>query len=424
MPRLSAADAPAPTLTRTNGPLPRVFLCNPAEVAAIRARAATNDPVLMPAIHQLESDATNALTLGPYSVTRKNAVPPSGDKHDYTSRAPYFWPNPATSNGLPYVRHDGERNPGAAVDGDNVRLGHMADAVETLALGYYFTRNEDYAARCAYVLRVWFMSPKTRMNPNFNFGQAVEGVNEGRAAGLIEARRFTQVVDAVGLLAGSREWTEADQRAMEKWFTEFLQWMRESKIGRAECAAKNNHGSFWDLQAVSYALFTRQEAFAREVLEEAKHKRIGTQIEPDGTQPLELARTKSWGYSVFNLAALTTLAELGDRVGVDLWHYETKDGRSLRKALDYLIPFAFDGVKWPHQQLGAWNPSNLYPIIGRMAEKSPGEKYSALAAKLPPFAPEDRVHLLRLATLPAPPPPAMKPTPPPAPAEKSTTGAR
>src|ERR1044072_5271844 len=60
---------------------------------------------------KLERDARKALVSGPFSITSKATTPPSGDKHDYMSQAPYFWPDPQRPNGLPYIRRDGDRNP-------------------------------------------------------------------------------------------------------------------------------------------------------------------------------------------------------------------------------------------------------------------------------------------------------------------------
>ena len=90
---------------------PRVFLLNAKTLTANKQRARQHDPSLATALAKLESDAKKALNVGPFSVTTKEAIPPSGDKHDYMSQAPYFWPGPGEPNGLPYIRRDGERNP-------------------------------------------------------------------------------------------------------------------------------------------------------------------------------------------------------------------------------------------------------------------------------------------------------------------------
>ena len=330
---------------------PRVFILDAKQLAP--------DPV------KLERDARKALTSGPFSVTSKATTPPSGDKHDYMSQAPYFWPDPNRPNGLPYIRRDGERNPEINKITDHRVLDQMESAVETLALAWHSMRNEEYAAKATTLLRAFFLDPVTRMNPNLQFAQAIPGINTGRGIGLIETRGLTRIVDAIGLLADSKAWTAADQKGMEDWFSRFLQWMLESKNGREEAAAKNNHGTFYDVQIVSFALFLGKTDLAKSVLETAKTKRIAVQIEPDGRQPLELARTKAWSYSVGNLDGLMLLARLGENVGVDLWNYETRDGRSIRKALEFLKPFASGEKKWTYQQLGEWPPQILLALIRR-----------------------------------------------------------
>src|SRR5262249_4414420 len=150
------------------------------------------------------------------------------------------------------------------------------------------------------------------------YAQAIRGVNTGRGLGLIESRLFTKVIDAVGLLAGSQAWTGDDDAALRQWFTTYLDWVLTSEHGREEAIAKNNHGTYYDIQVVMFALFLDKTDLAKEVVEQAKTKRIAVQIEQDGRQPLELARTKAWGYSLGNLSGLMTLARLGEHVDVDL----------------------------------------------------------------------------------------------------------
>ncbi len=322
-----------------------------------------------PPLAKLEADARKALTAGPFSVTSKQMTPPSGDKRDYMSQAPYFWPDPKSPNGLPYIRRDGERNPEIDKITDHRVKDQMEAAVETLALAYYFNGVEEYAARATELLRVFFLNSDTRMNPNLEFAQGIPGINTGRGIGLIETRGLVRVIDAVGLLAGSKSWTKEDQRDLQKWFDDFLRWMLESKNGCDEAAAKNNHGTYYDVQVVSFALFLGKTDLAKRVLREARSKRIALQIEPDGSQPLELERTRAWSYSIGNLDGLMQLARLGENVGVDLWHYQTRDGRSIRNALRFLVPFARGEKKWPYQQLGQWQPAMLFPLLQRAAKR-------------------------------------------------------
>jgi hypothetical protein len=202
------------------------------------------------------------------------------------------------------------------------------------------------------------------------------------------------VVDATGLLAGSKSWTAADQKGLAGWFSKFLQWMQESRNGREESAAKNNHGTFYDVQLILFALFVGRNDLAKETAEAAKEKRIALQIEPDGGQPLELKRTKAWSYSNMNLDGLMLLARLAEDVGVDLWTYQTKDGRSIRRALEYLYPYALEDRKWTYQQLGGFEGKSFFPLMRRAAQHYQDEKFKAAASRVPKMEPSDREHLL------------------------------
>jgi len=325
-------------------------LCSLDAARLRQTRSHLTDAAPRPAMEALRREADVALKAGPFSVTQKERTPPSGDKHDYLSLAPYWWPDQKSKDGFPYIRRDGETNPDSKRGTDAPTIVAMASAVETLAIVYYFTGEERYAERAALLIRAWFLDPATKMNPNFRYAQAIPGHNDGRGAGLIESRHFIKVVDAAGLLGGSRAWTDKDGRALAAWFREFANWMQSSSNGKDEAQAKNNHGSWYAAQLACFALFIGDKELARKTAEAARD-RIAWQVEPDGKQPHELQRTRALGYSAFNLVALMTLAEAGKRVGVDLYAYQTKDGRSIRLALDYLAPYADAAREWPHQQI-------------------------------------------------------------------------
>jgi len=379
--------------------VPRVYLLDGDYLRSVRIRVENGDHQFDPALESLRHDADRALSAGPFSVVNKDTAPPSGDKHDYMSLAPYWWPNPDAKDGLPYIHRDGERNPDIYKIHNRSDLGTMTETVETLSLAYYFTRDEKHASRARLLIRTWFIEPATRMNPNFQFAQAIRGVNTGRGLGLIESRLFTKIVDAVGLLADSSAWTHDDDRALKQWFTIYLQWMLTSEHGREESSAKNNHGTYYDVQVGSFALYLGKKDLAKEVVEAAKQKRIAVQIEPDGRQPLELVRTKAWGYSIGNLSGLMSLAQLGDHVDVNLWNYETPDHRNIRAALDFLVPFGLGGEKWPYQQIGGFSRDTLYPLIRRAAARYPKTQYQSLLLKLPPNDPANRSTLLYRSTI-------------------------
>jgi len=326
--------------------------------------------------------ADRAMKEGPFSVIDKETIPPSGDKHDYMSMGTYWWPNPKTANGLPYVRRDGERNPEIEKIPDHQNMGRVGKDSRLLGLGFYLTGKEAYAARAALLLRTWFLDPATRMNPNLNFGQGIPGITTGRGTGIIDSHSLTDVVDAVGLLAGSTNWKAEDQKGMEKWFADYLSWLEENPIGQDEAKAANNHGTFYDVQVADFALFIGKPEIAREVVKKAEEKRLARQVMPDGSQPLEAERTRGLSYSLFNLEGLMELGDLGEHIGVDLWHFETGDGRSIRRALDYLLPFAAGTKKWEHQQITEFKAQEIVPRLLEAAAKLGDSKYEKAAQKL------------------------------------------
>lgn len=332
---------------------------------------------------KIDKDAAKALTIKVASIVTKQATPPSGDKHDYMSQAPYFWRNPNTTSGFPYIRRDGERNPEIKQYPDHDLLDTMISTVERLALGYHVTGKKEYAVRAGEILRMWFIDPATKMNPNLEFAQAIPGVNTGRGIGIIETRGLTRVVDSIGLLAGSPLWSRSDQAGVEAWFSKYLTWLQESKNGKDESAAKNNHGTYYDVQIASFALFVGKRDLARSTLEAAKQKRIAAQIENDGRQPLELERTRSWDYSVMNLEGLMFLARLGEHVGVDLWSFQTPDGRGIRKAVLFLEPFARDPKKWPYKQISPISPNRFGLMLQTARSKYKDPEFQKLAASVP-----------------------------------------
>jgi hypothetical protein len=360
---------------------PRVFLFEGRRIGEVRQRIEQGDQGLADALKRLRTRADEAMRTPVLSVVEKPQVPPSGDRHDYLSIAPYWWPDPSRPDGKPYIRKDGRTNPERS-QYDRPKIGRLCEAVPTLALAYALTGHDPYAEHAARLLRAWFLDPATRMNPNLDFGQFVPGRNDGRAEGIIETRGLMQVVDAVGLLAGAPLWTEQDAEAMRSWFRRYLAWLRESPLGRAESSARNNHGTWYDAQVATFALFVGDDRLAREVLRLVGEKRIARQIEPDGRQPLELSRTKSFGYSLMNLEGLVTLAALGQRMDVDLWQYRTPDGRSIRAALDWLVPYATGENPWPYEQIAEMGVGRMIPLLERAARTYHEPAYERAVDKL------------------------------------------
>jgi hypothetical protein len=379
--RQSAAAVATPA-ARPLPPGPRVFLHAPEVLARHKARWLSDPQHPEPALARLLDEARKALAEKPFSVTEKSVLPPSGDKRDYLSLAPYAWPDPRKPDGLPYLMRDGQTNPERDSIADHAYFSRMVALTETLGLAYYFTGDEVFAKHAALLLRTFFVEPATRMNPNLNFAQGVRGKEAGRASGIIDTAGIARLVDGAQLLMDSPALSKEDREGLLGWFRNYLAWLRDSELGRREGQARNNHGSWYDVQVVSLALATGQIELARETLQFGHKRRIGRQIEPDGRQPEELARTKSWHYSIFNLQAFVALADLGDRAGVDLWRYQTPDGRSIRKAIDWLLPFALGDKPWTMPDIGGFKPEALWPIAREAAARLQDPQLGQAAARL------------------------------------------
>ncbi|WP_082859115.1 alginate lyase family protein [Microbulbifer sp. Q7] len=297
----------------------------------------------------LQENAQQALRHPLYSVTDKTTLPASGDRHDYYSLGPYWWPNPDTEDGLPYIRRDGKRNPAInQLAGDNHRLVAMSRDVSALALAYHFSGDPRFADKARAQLHNWFLHPDTRMNPNFQHAQAIPGRSSGRGIGIIEARFFIPLIDAIPLL-GARLPSEERQQ-IHRWFQQFNHWLQTSDNGFEEDNWHNNHGTWFDAQVVAYALFTGDTATAERRLRITQMRRIGGQFDRHGNQHAEFERTRPWHYANFNLEAYNLLGRFGDHAGVDIWNYSV-DGHALKQGYALIAETTLDPENWPYREM-------------------------------------------------------------------------
>lgn len=325
-----------------------------------------NDATLSEAYRTLIKDADKALKFEPVSVMEKTNVPASGDKHDYMSLAPYFWPDPTKADGLPYIRKDGQTNPEVKDYKDKDYMPKLCEQVSTLAMAYYFSDENKYAEHAAKLLQVWFLDPATKMNPNLNYGQAIKGVTEGRGAGLIDTRHFVKLIDAIGLLQTSKVWTSANQKGMQQWFSDFLNWMQTSKTGIDEMNAKNNHGAWYDAQRLAMALFTENTDLAKKVVANAAG-RLDYQADDKGFFPKEMERTISLHYTAFVMEPFFIIASMSDKTGFDFWNYTTPTGKSLKKSFTVLKPYFANEKEWEGQQIKPYEFEDGYLLMREAA---------------------------------------------------------
>jgi hypothetical protein len=323
----------------------------------------SKNPVVQDSLKQLLAKADSYLTEKASSVMEKKQVPSSGDKHDFFTLSPYSWPNPKKPDGLPYIYHDGELNPEAYSIPDGRNMDQMIHRVKILSAAYYFTDNISYASKASELLRVWFLNNNTRMNPNLQYTEVTLGKNNGSHSGIIAAIYFPDLIDAIRLIHDSSAWTKQDQQGIELWFGKYLDWLLNSDAGKEESKRLNNHGTWYDVQVSSIALFLNKTELTRDILKHNIDKLIAAKIKADGSQRFELQRRTSLNYHMFNLLGFFYLAKIGDNIGVDLWNYETHKGSGLQKALDYLLPYALGNETWPHKQIKPIHTDQLLNLL-------------------------------------------------------------
>jgi hypothetical protein len=315
------------------------------ELSRIKNKIKSGEPSLVASYKKLIAQADGLLKVTPEKVTDGDPAP-SGNNHDFFAIGKLAFPNPKTPDGMPYVRRDGVTNPEA--DGaryDLSRYNATLSRVNQLSMAWFFSGNEKYAAKASELLKVWFLDPETRMNPNFNNASALPGVYKGMPIGIIFGVALIKMVDHVKLLTGSKSWTRANDQSLRKWFDDYNTWLLESDLGIKEGAADNNHGSWYTAQVLAYAIYSGNHKPVKPMITLAR-KQINTQITKIGSMPKELTRQRSLHYSVYRLQAFTVVARCADYFGEDLWHYQTEDGRGLELAFQFLSPYILGEKEW------------------------------------------------------------------------------
>jgi alpha-glucosidase len=290
--------------------------------------------------------ADRYLTRPPQTITAFPAVRSAGGAHDFFSEGDYWWPDPAHPNGA-YIRRDGESNPDnfAAHRRAMIRL---SVEVPALTAAWIITGDARYAAHARNHLRAWFVDPSTRMNPSLEYAQAIHGVATGRGTGIIDTIHLVEVAIAVDLLHRRKAMSDADFQPIAAWFADYTRWMTTHPYGIEEREAKNNHGTCWVAQVASFAALTGDRQQLEMCRTRFKTVLLPTQMAADGSFPLEIARTKPYGYSLFNLDAMATVCQILSTPSDNLWTFDLPDGRGMRRAMAFMAPFIRDKRQWPH----------------------------------------------------------------------------
>jgi hypothetical protein len=362
-------------------------LCGQSNAATSEIKASTASlPLDVAAIdrERILKAANAALSLDPITITKFHAKLGEGGPNDFYSNGDYWWPNPGTTNGLPYVQRDGQTNPENFIEHRRC-VAQLRDAVAALAAAYKITGEDRYVAKAVELLRVFFLDPKTRMNPSLKYAQAIPGVSPGRGIGIIDTLHLIEVSPAIQKMEKSGAFPPEALAGLNQWFRDYVEWMTTSKNGNDEANAGNNHAVAYWLQIAAFSRLTGDETKLSESRRRFKEVFVAKQMTNDGSFPAELRRTKPYGYSIFQLDNMATLCQVLSTPEENLWTFELPDGRGIHKAMEFLYPCLADKSTWPRkpdvQAWEGWPARQPCLLFAGIAFAEP--KYLDLWKKLP-----------------------------------------
>ncbi len=326
----------------------------------------------------------------PVTVTAAHSPRSAGGLHDYFSEGDYWWPDPQNPKG-PYIQRDGMSNPDN-FDDHRQAMRRLSLIVPALTAAWKVTQQHKYAEAAIMHLHAWFVDDDTLMNPSLLYSQAIQGRFTGRGTGVIDTVHLVEVARAAELLAKSLTFATS-LKPVRQWFAAYVLWMNTHEYGVAERNAANNHATCFTMQTAQFARFTGNENLMQECRERFRKVFVPKQIAADGSFPQELRRTKPYGYSLFNLEAMSACCQILATSQEDLWTYALPDGRGMRLAMSYMVPFIRDKKKWPLppdvMYFNEWPMRQTSLVFGGMALHEPS--YIDLWKTLPADSQVDEV---------------------------------
>ena len=290
--------------------------------------------------------ATNYLDSVPITVTAAFCDRSEGDLHDFYSEGDYWWPDPNNPDG-PFIRKDGQTNPENFIAHRKAMI-RLSQVVGIQTSAYLLTGDQKFATATQKHLKAWFVSPNTRMNPSLNYVQAIKGRVSGRGIGIIDAIHLIEVAKSIEILEANDQLSQDFVLEIKNWFGEFVTWLTTHKYGIDEMNTKNNHSTCWVMQVAAFAHLTDNTEVLKLCRNRFKTVLLPNQMAKNGSFPLELKRTKPYGYSLFNLDAFMTAAEILSNENENLFEFSTAQGLNLELGSEFLFPFVKNKSSWPY----------------------------------------------------------------------------
>lgn len=292
--------------------------------------------------------ANSLLSEKPVTVTASHCSRSAGGIHDFYSEGDYWWPDPSNPEGA-YIQKDGQSNPDNFSD-HRLAMVRLSEITATLTSAWLLTGKDTFAAKALEHVEAWFADTATLMNPDMLYAQAIKGRFTGRSIGLIDAYHLVEVAQSIKVLSEKGAIPAEKANKIKAWFSRFLNWMTTHEYGIKEMNAENNHGTCWVVTAAAFASLTGNQEVLDLCISRFKNILLPSQMATDGSFPLEIKRTKPYGYSLFNMDAFANAAAILSTQEDNLWEFKTSDGKSLKKGMEFIFPYIEDKSKWPYNK--------------------------------------------------------------------------
>jgi hypothetical protein len=314
--------------------------------------------------------AKQAMLEKPITVTNESSPRSAGGKHDFYSEGDYWWENPASPDS-PYIQRDGMSNPNNFTAHRKAMI-RFSQLVGTLTSAYLIEKKKEYVEQAFKHYEAWFLNEETLMNPSLLYAQAIKGRVTGRGIGIIDMIQMIEVAQSLRIIEKALPGKKREIAGVKSWFERYLSWVTTHPYGIDERNAKNNHGTCWVMQVAAFARLTGNRALLDTCEHRFKTILLPNQMDENGAFPLELRRTKPYGYSLFNVDAMATICHiLADR---QLWTFSLPDGRSMEKGIAFMYPFVQDKNRWTYPKdvmyWDEWPVAQPFLLFGAIALKN------------------------------------------------------
>ena len=324
--------------------------------------------------NKIIQQADAALFEKPITVTAFSSERSKGGKHDFFSEGDYWWPDTLHPNG-PYIQRDGLTNP-QNFTAHRLAMIRFSKVVGNLTSAYILTKNTKYSNAAMGHLKAWFIDTATLMNPSLLYGQAITRKVSGRGIGVIDMIQMVEVAQSVSVLEKSSLINNKDISDIKNWFTQYLKWATTHSYGIDEREAKNNHGTCWVMQVAVFAKLVGDTSLLSYCNNRFKTVLLPSQMAPNGSFPLEIKRTKPYGYSLFNLDAMVTLASVLSTQKENLFDFIGTGNVSIKKGIEFMFPFIVNKASWPYEKdvmyFDEWPVAPVSLLFGSKATNNAG----------------------------------------------------